>query len=269
MDTDYKQLFSFPMQKWFVVLLLLGGSAYAQERASAYEALRVVSAQLGKPALNHVISMSGNDGDPEPETWRVMLEDSRSPTGTREVAVANGRVLSDRSPERVVVGSARNSTIKTSRLNLDSSGAFQVASHTADKSGTHFATASYTLRTDERGDPVWIVSLHAASGKPVGTIHINCNRGNVVRTEGMFAGANMDDVQVDQTYQREVRTERREHTEHRERTDGDNGDEDEDDERGPLSGVRPRVRDAFVRAQDEARGMFDRVRRSFDDFISR
>ena len=253
------------MQKWFLFLFLLAGSASAQERATAYEALRVVSGQLGKPAMNHVISMSGDDGDPQPQTWTITLEDPRSASGTREVAVANGRMVADRTPERVVIGSARNSTIKTSRLNLDSSGAFQVASHTADKSGTHFATASYTLRTDERGDPVWIVALRGASGKPVGTIHINCNRGNVVRTEGMFAGANMDDVEVDQTYHREVRT----HTERRERSDNDNGDEDGDDDHGPLFGVKSRVRDAFLRAQDEARGMFDRVRRSFDDFINR
>lgn len=257
------------MRKWFVCLLFLGSPVFAQERATAYEALRVVSAQLGKPALNHIISMSGTDGDPQPQTWNLTLEDSHSPTGTREIAIAGGRLLSDRTPDRVVIGSAHNSTIKTARLNLDSSGAFQVASHTADKSGTHFATANYTLRVDERGDPVWIVTLRGVSGKPVGTIHINCNRGNVVRTEGMFAGASMEDVEVDRTYQREVRSERTERTERRESNDNDRSDEDGDDDRGPLYGVRSRLRDAFFRTQDEARDMFDRVRRSFDDTVNR
>jgi hypothetical protein len=255
------------MRKCLLALLFVSSAAFAQERGTAYDALRVVSAQLGRPALNHIISISGTDGDPQPETWKIVLEDSHSPTGTREVDIAGGRMLGEHTPERVVIGSAKNSTIKTARLNLDSSGAFQVASHTADKSGTHFATASYTLRTDERGDPVWIVTLHGTSGKPVGTIHINCNRGNVVRTEGMFAGTTMEDVQVDRTYAREthVRTETRGDRGER----GDNEDEDGDDDRGPLYGVRSRVRESFSHAQDEARGMFDRVRRSFDDFINR
>jgi hypothetical protein len=243
------------MWKWFVALLLTGSVAFAQQDANtAYEALRVVSSRLGRPALNHVISVSGVHGDPQPERWKILLEDQRSPGGTREVEVANGRIVSDRTPERIVIGSASNSTIKTSRLNLDSSGAFQVATRMADRSSARFATANYTLRTDERGEPVWIVTLQSPAGRPVGTIHINCNRGNVVRTEGMFAGATMEDVETDRSY----------------RPAPDEGEQPQpDEERGPLSGVRSRIRGAFERAQDEARGMFDRVRRSFDDFMRR
>jgi hypothetical protein len=250
------------MGKWWIALVFFATSAFAQDRGTAYDALRTVSSQLGRGAVSHVISITGVNGDPQPETWRIVLEDSRATAGVQEVEVTNGRMISARTSTRAVVGSAQNATIKTSRLNLDSSGAFQVASHTADKSNAHFATVNYTLRTDERGDPVWIVALLNASGRPVGTIHINCNRGNVVRTEGMFAGATMEDVEVERTEQ---------HTERRiERTgQGDGDEEDADDNRGPLSGPRARVREAFLRAQDEARGMFDRVRRSFDDFINR
>jgi hypothetical protein len=253
------------MAKRWMALLFFATSAFAQERGTAYDALRIVSSNLGRAAMSHVISINGVNGDPQPETWRIVLEDSRATAGVQEVEVTNGRMTSARTSTRSVVGSAQNATIKTSRLNLDSSGAFQVASHTADKSNAHFATVNYTLRTDERGDPVWIVTLLSASGKPVGTIHVNCNRGNVVRTEGMFAGATMEDVEVDRTEQRtEQRTERRV-----DRTEQGDADDNEDDDRGPLSGARQRVRDAFLRTQDEARGMFDRVRRSFDDFISR
>jgi hypothetical protein len=257
------------MRKYLAVLLFLSATALAQEGGTAYEALRTISGKLGRPALNHVISITGVDGDPQPQTWTVLLEDSRSPTGTREIQVTQGRVQSDRTPQRAVIGSARNATLKTSRLNLDSSGAFAVASRTADRSAMHFASANYTLRTDERGDPVWIVTLFSPSQKPVGTIHINSNRGNVVRTEGMFAGTTMEDVQTDTVAQNEPRP--REHI--RERNRDQNGDADDnddgDDNNGPLRGVRQTVRGAFVRTQEEARGMFDRVRRSFTDFIDR
>jgi len=127
-------------------------------------------------------------------------------------------------------------------LNLDSSGAFALASHTAEASHTPFATADYTLRTDERGEPIWIVTLLNRSSRPVGTIYIGATRGTVKRTEGMFAGATMEDVEND--YDQEQGT-------------------------GVISNVKKSIKHAFHRTQDEARGMFERVRRSFSDFINR
>jgi hypothetical protein len=53
------------------------------------------------------------------------------------------------------------------------------------------------LRTDERGEPIWIVTLLSKSAHPVGTIHIGANRGTVRRTEGMFAGTTMEDVETE------------------------------------------------------------------------
>jgi hypothetical protein len=244
------------MWKMLAALVLVSSTAFAQEQFSAYDALRVVGVHLNREAVNHVVSVTGARGNPQPQTWHVLIDD-RARGGIREVEVRNGQVVSDRPSS--VVGSAEGSTINTSRLNLDSSGAFQVASHIAEKSGTRFDSASYTLRTDQHGDPVWIVTLHAVDGRPVGAIHIGANRGNVTRTEGMFAGATMADVQTE----REVPGERR-HEEGKEEVS-----EEGDSERGPLYGVRQRMRGYFQRAQDEASGMFDRVRRSFSDYINR
>jgi hypothetical protein len=196
---------------------------------------------LNRDYVNHVISVTGVEGDPQPETWKILIDDSGARGGVREVEVRNGEIVSERTPTRSVVGSSEGATINTTRLNLDSSGAFAVASHTADKSNTRFATASYTLRTDERGNPLWIVTLQGEKGRPVGTIYIGANKGNVTRTEGMFAGAQMEDV-VDE---RDVNSDRDDTT------------------------VTGRIRGTFRRAQDEARGMFDRTKRSFVDFINR
>jgi hypothetical protein len=229
------------MWKIFGAMLLMAASALAQERATAYEALRTVGQQLNRDFVNHVISVTGTDGDPQPQTWKILLDDSRARGGVREVEVSNGRIASERTPTRSVVGSTEGATINTSRLNLDSSGAFTLASHTADKSNTRFATTSYTLRTDERGNPTWIVTLMSEGARPVGTIYIGANKGNVTRTEGMFAGAGMSDV-VDDREQNK---------------DHDDGT------------IRGRIRGTFQRAQEEARGMFDRVRRSFTDFMNR
>ena len=232
------------MWKSFVALLLFvtPALALAEEQPTAYEALRVVGTQFGRGALNHVVSITGVEGNPQPEKWKIMLEDPSAPGRVREVEVANGRIASEHTPSRSIAGSTEGATIDVSRLNLDSSGAYAVASHTAEASHTSFATADYTLRTDDRGEPMWIVTLRNRSSHPVGTIYIGGTRGTVKRTEGMFAGASMEDVE---------------------------NDYDSDEERGPFSGVKRRIKDTFHRTQEEARDMFERVKRSFTDFINR
>ena len=229
------------MWRWFVALLLLATPALAQENATAYEALRVVGSELGRGALNQVVSITGVKGNPQPEKWRIILENPDG-RGVRELEVADGKIGSEHRPGRSVAGSTEGATIDTSQLNLDSSGAYEVASHTANLSHANFATVDYALRTDERGEPTWIVTLLSRSSRPVGTIHIGAMRGAVKQTEGMFAGATMEDVE---------------------------NDYDSDEERGPFSGVKRRIKDTFRRTQEEARGMFDRVKRSFSDFINR
>ena len=229
------------MWRSFALLLLLVTPVCAQENATAYEALRVVGTQFGRGALNHVVSISGVKGDPQPERWRITLEEPEG-RGVRQLEIADGKIDSDERPDRSVAGSTEGATIQVSRLNLDSSGAFAVARHIADTSHTQFATADYTLRTDERGEPIWIVTLLNRLSHPVGTIHIGATHGTVKRTEGMFAGATMEDVE---------------------------NDSDQGEGSGPFSGVKRRIKDTFHRTQEEARGMFERVKRSFSDFINR
>lgn len=228
------------MWRCFIALLLLGTQAWAQENATAYEALQVVGSELGRGALSHIVTISGTRGNSQPDAWEIVLEDPQG--GLRELRIADGRIDSDDRPDGSTVGSAEGATINVSRLNLDSSGAFAVASHTAEASHTQFSTADYTLRTDERGEPIWIVTLLSRSSRPVGTIYIGATRGIVKRTEGMFAGATMEDVETDY---------------------------DQGEGTGVISDVKRNIKRTFHRTQEEARGMFERVKRSFSDFINR
>jgi len=225
----------------WVGLLLLATPVWADENATAYEALRVVGSELGRNALHQIVSIRGTKGTPQPEKWRIAVEDSQG-GGVRELQVADGKIDSDDEADRDVVGSTEGAMIDVSQLNLDSSGAFAVASHTADASHTSFATADYTLRTDERGEPMWIVTLRNNSSRPVGTIYIGGTRGTVMRTDGMFAGATMEDVE---------------------------GDYDQGEGTGVFRSAKRSIKHGFNRAQEEARGMFEKVRRSFSDFINR
>jgi hypothetical protein len=187
------------------------------------------------------VSIRGTKGDPQPEKWKIVVEDPQG-RGVRELEIADGKIDSDNEVDRDVAGSAEGATIDVSRLNLDSSGAYAVASHTAEASHISFATADYTLRTDDRGEPMWIVTLRNRSSRPIGTIYIGGTRGAVRRTEGMFAGATMEDVE---------------------------GDYDREEGTGVIKSAKRSIKHGFNRAQEEARGMFERVRRSFSDFINR
>src|SRR5438034_2455870 len=184
------------MWRVWVGFLLLATPVWAEENATAYEALHVLGSEFGRDALQQIVSIRGTKGDPQPEKWKIVVEDPAG-RGVRELEIADGKIDSDDTTDRDVTGSTEGATIDVSRLNLDSSGAYAVASHTAEASHTSFATADYTLRTDDRGEPMWIVTLRNRSSRPVGTIYIGGTRGTVRRTEGRFAGATMEDVEGD------------------------------------------------------------------------
>ena len=225
----------------WVGLVLLATPVFAEGNATAYEALRVLGTEVGRDALHQIVSIRGTKGDPEPERWKIVVEDPQG-GGVRALEIADGRIDSDNEADRDIAGSTEGATIDVSRLNLDSSGAYAVASHTAEASHISFATADYTLRTDERGEPMWIVTLRNRSSRPIGTIYIGGTRGTVMRTEGMFAGATMEDVE---------------------------GDYDQGGATGVIRSAKRSIKHGFNRAQEEARGMFAKVKRSFSDFINR
>jgi hypothetical protein len=245
------------MSKSLLAWLLLATPVLAQENPSAYEALRVMGTQLNRQLVNRVVSVSGSEGDPQPRAWKVLVEDKNAANGIREIVVEDNRVVSQRATNRSVVGSTKGATINTSKLNLDSTGAYSVAAHTAETSHVTFSLTSYTLRTDDRGNPVWVVTLADRSNRPVGTIHIRASDGRVTRVEGMYQGRNMEQVEVNPDV-------------------ADNGpavENDEqvqnDDENSDENLVLKDVKRMFRRTTRDATRMFQRVRRSFVDFFNR
>jgi hypothetical protein len=237
------------MWKLLLAALLLATPAWAQNNSSAYEALRVIGTQGNRELVNHVISITGVDGDPQPRTWKILVADRNAAGGVREIVVEDNRILSQRIPNRSVVGSTQNATVNTARLNLDSTGAYSVANHTAETSHVTFALVSYTLRTDGRGNPTWIVTLENRSRAPLGTIHIKANDGRVTRVEGMYTGRNMDQVEED--------------TAPADDRNVDPADDPEDNI------VKRHIKRLFRKTKEDASQMFVRVRRSFVDFFNR
>src|SRR5215471_2992552 len=99
-----------------LLLLLLGAPAWADENATAYEALRVVGSEFGRDALHQIISITGTKGNPQPEKWKIVLEDPQG-GGVRELEVADGNVASDGTAGDEVAGAAEGAAVDVSRLN--------------------------------------------------------------------------------------------------------------------------------------------------------
>jgi hypothetical protein len=243
-DTNEKRVSIPNMVRIFSALLLSASAVFAQTNPTAYDALRTVGNQVNRDFVNRVVSVTGVDGNPQPSSWRILIDDPNARGGIRVVEVTDGRITSNRVSSRSVAGTSQGATINPARLNLDSSGAYEVASRTADSSHVPFAFVNYTLRTNERGDATWVVTLQNQNHRPVGTIYIGANKGTVTRTEGMFAGAPMDAVVEDR---REGDVEDQEHS-------GDNP-------------IMRSVRHYFYRAREQAQETFKRVRHNFADYI--
>ncbi len=165
----------------------------------------------------------------------------------------------------------RGAVIKTSRLNLDSSGAFSVANYTADQSHVNFALTSYVLRNDPRGEPVWIVTLQDERRQPIGTIHIGANKGRVTRVEGLYRGRTIDPAQEEAlASRRDTRMPRR--PPERGELSAENdvmSDQDEDEDDGEENVVKREFKQMFRRTKRDAVRIFGRVRQSFDEFVHR
>lgn len=239
------------MKKWLLLFLLGATTAVAQERPTAYQALRTVGNQMGRDTVNHVISVTGVDGTPQPETWKILLDDPKARGGIREVEVTNGKITSERAPLRAAVEGSLGPVVDTAKLNLDSSGAFTVAQKTAATSHVTFTGADYVLHVDEKGNPVWQVSLRREGGEPAGSIYIGTNHGTITRTEGMFTGGDVAAANVHRNDE--------EHTE--------TAQDDSEDDDGDTNPVKLQIKHAFHHVRDDVKRTFFKVRRSFTDFF--
>src|SRR5438128_9322211 len=104
------------MWRSLAALLLFGSPALAQGNATAYEALRVVGRQSGRGVLSHIVSITGVQGNPQPEKWKIILADPTASGGVRELEVADGRIASGETSGRSVIGSTEGAMIDMARL---------------------------------------------------------------------------------------------------------------------------------------------------------
>lgn len=173
---------------FFALLLLpLATPVAASGKDSAYQALRAIGAARDQALLNRVLEVKGLNGTPEPEKWTVILDDPLARGGVREIEVANGRIVSERTPVKAYSGTAEGVSMNFGKLNLDSEGAFAVAEDVARKAKIGFEGVDYVLQCEDANTaPTWVLQLLDAHQHSIGTVTIAADNGTVLGNS--FAG---------------------------------------------------------------------------------
>lgn len=162
------------------VLLLaaqLAGIAAESGGATAYTALRLVGKQAGEDALNRVVEVRGRYGAPEPEVWKVTLDEPSARGGLRELDVEHGKITGEKTP----VARQVSGKINFNQLNLDSEGVFTVVNGEMEKAGIMFSRADYLLKSNSaKGDPVWHIDVFNGAGSRVGAFEVAADSGKIL-----------------------------------------------------------------------------------------
>lgn len=174
------------MKYWgvgFFAVLFVVTAGFASAQETAYAAMRVVSAAKGFGMLEKLVEVQGKDGGPQPESWTLLFNDPSARGGVREIVVQDGAIVSERTPLGGFSGVGDLPVLPTSRLNLDSDGAFRLAEQEAKRMGIGFHWLNYTLRFDEMDakGPLWILQLIDYLGENVGTVVINAETLQIVQ----------------------------------------------------------------------------------------
>ncbi len=168
------------MRSWPLVCasaILLTGIGHAQ--VTAYAALRTVGAGRGEKVLRQVLAVSGEGADAQPTRWRICIDDPAARGGVREFEVSGNQITSERTPVKSEWAGGKDMDL--AHLNLDSDGAYQVATQEAKRKGLEFSKVQFQLAADrETGKPGWTVQMADVKDQRVGAMKINADSGTVI-----------------------------------------------------------------------------------------
>ena len=150
--------------------------AYADD--TAYQALKAARATSGTESL---VEMTGERGEPQPQSWKLVFNDPAARGGIREIVASGDVIVSQRTPLRGYTGVGSAPSVNFSRLNLDSDGAFKLANKQAGQKQIGFDWIDYTLRPNsDTGAPMWIVKLYNHMGSQVAMMQISAEDGSII-----------------------------------------------------------------------------------------
>jgi hypothetical protein len=168
------------MRSWLLVCgstILFAVTGHTQ--VTAYAALRTVGSSRGEKVLSQVLAISGEGSGAQPNRWKVWIDDPAARGGVRELEVSGNQITSERTPVKSEWAGGKNMDL--AHLNLDSDGAYQVATQEARTKGIEFSKVQFQLAADrDTGKPGWTVQMADAKDQRVGAIKLNADSGTIV-----------------------------------------------------------------------------------------
>lgn len=200
------------MKSTLLALSALFAPLVASAADTAYAALRVIG-KSNREALNRVVEVRGRNGSPQPDVWKVTVDDPQARGGIREYEVQRGKIIAQRTPTSRSFGGAMN----FNQLNLDSDGLFTIVDQEAKKDGTVFSRLEFLLKSGTGGGaPVWEVDLFDGR-KQAGRMIIAADSGSVLSRNAAHDSSEAERRPQDQTRYREPAPDRGEDRYSRER----------------------------------------------------
>jgi len=176
----------------FLAAMALVGTVRA-DSAGAYTALRAAQKVASTGTL---VEVKGERGEPMPQQWVILYSDPQARGGVREVVVANGSVISQRTPLNGYSGVGAQPPIKLSRLNLDSDAVFKIANKQAQEKQVGFNWVDYKLQAESStGSPVWVMRLYDSMGAQVGSLQVSAEDGSIVMPLQVAQGRRNEDTE--------------------------------------------------------------------------
>lgn len=173
-----------------VLLLALPTAAFAQ-KIPGLKALQRIAAMHGDQFVSRIVSMRGLYGQTQPEEWRVIVYDPKSPTLLREFWVGDTRstnegVNGDFYPKQTPPG-----FIPFRNVRVDSTGAFDLLNKEAMQAKIGFDSVNYFLRCREfSNEPIWTLQAVDEDSQIRGIIDISAETAKVLRVTWLYPEAN-------------------------------------------------------------------------------
>lgn len=143
----------------FCCFLATTVSLHAREMASgAIQALR----EANRPELfAGLAEVKGDHGDPNPEEWILLCNDSTAPGGVRELTIKDHRIIAESTPTATFSGVGALPQLDLSKPLMESGALFAAANRNAITHHIGFDYVNYSLRVDTAsGKPLWVAKLY-------------------------------------------------------------------------------------------------------------
>jgi hypothetical protein len=156
------------------------------------------SQALSKTQQRSIARLSARAGKPSPESWTIVVHDTKAPKGVRELTVSSGTIISSKTKSDLALKIGKADVIGLDGLRIDSD---QVAELTAGYAAANQlvpAAFDYDLRKEgEDAAPLWTVAAFDEAGTRLGTLVVAANSGTVISHEGFEQAPEIKDLTAD------------------------------------------------------------------------